>query len=383
MVYYVPSRSAFGDELHSQLAETQVAHRLGDRALVITGPEREQDGSLEVLKNALSRAGIVGAICDTAAEYARSDVVADMVSLIQRSKAQWVLGFGGPATLSIAKTAALVAGLGPAVSSVDSVLDSGAPPVSDFGTAYPVVAVPTASWNPLVYGDMAVVTDSRDRNARLLKTGIYADCVLHSTQFLKFQTEKQLVYDLLCILLTCIEALPQLHARMAVTAPLVLSVLDDALRLLRELPSSDEPPSSVVVQLLGLNASRSTSAFTPGPATAAGWAIYGQFDITLQWVSAALLPGASSYAASRGVEADPGFLENFGALFGADDAENAVDAVQLIEDDVRSLAGMADIPIRLRDFGIDIDDVSSLALTTGRICDEDTIKLTGMLEDAH
>ena len=372
-----------GNDLHSMFSETSAERRLGNRALIITGPEEFEDGSLYLLQREMQKSGIDGVVCDAAGRLSKSDAAAEAASLLLRSKAQWALGLGDPSIQGLAKAATLLARMDGAGYTMDDFLDNRVSAVVPPGSLYPYLAVPTQCWNPLIYTDLAAVTDSRDRGACIISTGVYADAVFHSAEITSLQTEKQLVYDLVCILVSVFESLSQ--SPNTISRPLLNSALTGALEILRQIPSSETPVESGIVQSLGLLSSRAGSVSPPGPGFACGRAVLGLHDIEAQWTTAALLPGIAAISSRRGAAADgslrPFLIELLG-IEETDESEDTEYTVGLIEDEIRALTGRADVPLRLHDLGLDNPDLPRIKTIAADLCGEEPELLAGLLEAA-
>jgi alcohol dehydrogenase class IV len=217
----------------------------------------------------------------------------------------------------------------------------------------PFIAVPTRCWNPLLFSEHAVLLDPRDRLPKVVDTGIYPDTVFFLTGLPDSLTEKQTLYDLLCIFCQCIESMH--HYRGFAGAPLVVQPIEQAVSLLRSIPASDTPPDRAEIQTAGIHASWISPS--PGTGFVVGRCAHAETGVAPEWVTAALLPAVAGYHLRRHPELIPELLP----LLGIESSGNLEEDIETIENELRSLAGFADVPVRLRDLGIDSGSLADIA----------------------
>lgn len=392
MQRYNPSRLLRGDDIGTLVDKARIAPRLGNRALLVIDPDLERTG--DGLRHRLAEAGIQGILFNRVAENATSDIVEDALSLAASARAQYVVGIGSPVTLSYAKTIAFAAGYAGTRKTVFDLIDSAGLPARGDTTGtprpgvrnpfmeqipverLPFIAIPSRCWNPLIFTDFAVVTDSRNRLSRIIETGVYPDSVLALNSLVDGCTEKQVVYDMLCVLSSCIEgghdasadASADAGADAAIAAPLFHSALSGVIGSIRGLPM-DEHIDRYAVHTFGIQAS--FAAVSLGVGTALGWAIHGSADIPVQWACASLLPRTTTHRIGEKPSVGPYLAEYL-----------EVESPELIDEEMRSLVAMADIPLRLRDLGLIAGHTEAVSRSASDICGTPYARLAEIVEDS-
>jgi alcohol dehydrogenase class IV len=355
MIKFNPSRILHGSPMHALFKEAGIDTRLGGHALLVTDTGLERDGVISTVRSDLARSGIESILFDAAGENAMSDVVKNAASLASGGRAGFVIGLGSPITLDIAKIISLISGAGQDVHHFIDTDESG--PVSG---GLPFLAIPTRCWNPLLFSDLAVIVDARDGAAMPINTGVRPDSVFFSTEPLGKLTDKQIVYDLLCILASTIEAIHS--AAGGVGYPLVTDASESAISILGAIPTTDTPPDREAAQIAGIHSAWFSSL--PGAGNALGRAAHAQAGIAPEWITAALLPGVTDYLMKQDADRISPLLP----VLGLESTGNLEDDAQGIEREIRSLAGLADVPLRLRDLGLESRHFSDIAKSASRIC---------------
>ena len=370
MIKFNPSRILHGSEMHVLFKEAGIDTRLGGHALLVTDTGLERDGVISNVRRDLERAGIESILFDAASENAMSDVVKDAASLASGGRAGYVIGLGAPVTLDIAKIISLIGGVGKDVHRVIDTNENGLA-----AGALPFLAIPTRCWNPLLFSDLAVIVDARDGTAKSVTTGANLDSAFFSTALLDKLTGKQIVYDLLCILASTIEAIHK--AAGGVGYPLVSDASESVISILRAIPATDTPPDREATQIAGIHSAWFSSL--PGAACALGRAAHAQTGIAPEWITAALLPGVTEFW----MKEDPGRVPLLSQVLGLAPTGNREDDARGIEREVRSLTALADVPLRLRDLGLESRGFSDIAHSASRICGVDGETLHNLLQASH
>jgi len=371
MYTYNPSRILHGCDLNRLFAESHINLRLGTHALVVTNAELSRNGTIRLVRDSLAGTGVDSILFDGIDERAASDIVDETASLAAGGRAEYVIGVGPPHILDIARVVCLAAEEGKNVYHFIDSKDTGA---SRGGL--PFAAVPTRCWNPLLFSDMVVVTDARDGAARLIRTGRYPDSAFFFSGLLSNLTGKQVVYDLLCIFLSCIEGMAGAETAQAAGYPLILNAFQDAVSILRAIPTSDTPPDRERIQKAGIH-SGWFSPF-PGAGFALGTSSHSVAGISAEWVTAALIPEVAALRVAQ----DSGLLHTMLDLLGMDAAgEDEMDA-EAVEREARSLTALADVPRRLRALGFERHRLPDIAAQAAGICDIEQGRLYSLLQAA-
>lgn len=342
--------------------EAGVGSRLGGRALLVA--DGEESGVIDAVRSDLRRAGVEVILFDEASEG--SDVVQSAARLMSDSRALFVVGAGAPPCLSTGKAISLVA------AHPDQSIDSFLGGAQVAPGAFPFLAMPTQCWSPLAFSDMAILTDVRDRTGKAIHTGIYADSLFFVRQYLDVLTEKQVVYDLFCIIQSCLEAYAL--ASESVGRPLLSGTLREAVRIAETLVQQNNPIDRALVQSLGIRSA--FAAEDQGVGAAIGWAAHCIRGIPIQWAATVVLPEAA------GVVVDTDTIAPLVDLFGIENPDDSASWAPQLTDRLRSLASMADIPMRLGDLGITATDIRRIGLCAQDISGVGASLIHGMLVGA-
>ena len=366
MVSFNPSRILYGSELVALFKESRIGSRLGDHALLVADPGLERDGVISNVRGSLERAGIKSILFDLAGENAKSNVVKDAAALASGGRAGYVIGLGSQNTLDIAKIISFVAGTG---TDAHRAIDSSESGLNLSGL--PFLAIPTRCWNPLLFSDLAVIKDARDGAAKPVRTGEGPDTLFFSTELLPRLTAKQTIYDVLCILASSVEAIHETGGEIGY--PLIVDASGKVVSILRSIPAEDTSLDRISAQIAGIHSGWFSAH--PGAGYALGRAVHARAGIAPEWVTGALFPGVSDWL----VQEDNGRIPLLLATLGLEPTGNTEDDGLTMVREIRSLAAFADVPLRLREFGLHSDDFSDIAESASRICGIDSEILQNLL----
>jgi alcohol dehydrogenase class IV len=212
----------------------------------------------------------------------------------------------------------------------------------------------------MLFSDKAVIVDSRDGTPKLVPTGTYPDTVFFLVTLPEALTEKQILYDLVCILGDCIESARFVSG--ALSLPMVLHAMKGTVSALRAIPSGETVLDRGHVQTAGI---QSAWAF---PHTGIGFALgtcaESMTGVSFEWITAALIPEISRYCLRQ----DNARIEVLLDVLDLESTGNGEEDIAAVEEEVRSMAGLADVPLRLRDLGVDPDQTSNIADCASGIC---------------
>ena len=369
MQAYNPSRILYGSEFRLLLREAAIVSRLGSRAILITNANLARDGTISTIRDSLENTGIECILFDDIGEIGTSDMVDEAASLASGGHAGYVIGVGSSTALDFARAVSIAAGLS---SRFDSFLDDRRGSSRAAGLKF--LAIPTRCWNPHLFSDLAGIIDTRDGAVRVVNTGVYPDSVFFLSGLLNNLTAKQVMYDLLCIFLNCIEATHQTIG--TIGYPFLIKAFELAVSILRAIPTSDSPPDRGEIQSAGLYAAWFSSS--PGIGFALGRSAHNHRGVSPEWIAAALLPEITGYLIRQYPKQIPGLL----TMLGLDASENRQDDTQAIDREVRSLTALADVPLRLSDLGVDADELIDIADSACNICGVDGDTLLSLMRSA-
>ena len=158
LAFSVPTEIKFGLDVANRVAA--VVSEYGERALLVTEAILYEGKVIDRVQALLEKKGLQYIVYDEVVPNATSSAVDDGVKLARGAHADVIVGLGGMRTLSVGKCIAMVAA---GHSDMDDYLSGMLPkPVS-----LPYVALPTTCRDPFLLTGEYLVTDSRDRSAKL------------------------------------------------------------------------------------------------------------------------------------------------------------------------------------------------------------------------
>jgi alcohol dehydrogenase class IV len=350
--FSVPTEIKFGLDVANRVAA--VVSEYGERALLVTEAILYEGKVIDRVQALLEKKGLQYIVYDEVVPNATSAVVDDGVKLARGAHADVIVGLGGVRTLSVGKCIAMVAA---GQSDMDDYLSGMLPkPVS-----LPFVALPTTCRDPFLLTGEYLVTDSRDRSAKLGRVSagparaVIVDPRLSATLPPKFTAT-----TLMDTFLAGVEGyLSSRNNFLSETFFLpALSLIGKTIGPLRDAPDDlrvrMNASTAGLLVALGLTVSRT------GVGAALSYAINGRFMVPKSWVSSILLPHVMEFYAGVAAEklaAVAGFLgEEVSSAAPVEGAARAVEAV-------RRILGSLGLPTRLRDFDLNLDDMVEAAST--------------------
>lgn len=198
VLFHVPTRVVFGLDTVNRIA--QVVAELGQRAFLVTEAILYEGKVIGRVQELLDKKGVPHIVFDEVVPNATSKTVDEGVALARGSHADVVIGLGGVRTLSIAKSIAMTAG------SPEGDMDDYLSGVQPQHAALAYVALPTTCRDPFLLSDEYLVSDARDRSARIGRTqkGITKAVIIDPKLSLTLPA-KYTATTILDMLLACIE----------------------------------------------------------------------------------------------------------------------------------------------------------------------------------
>ncbi len=351
--FSVPTDIRFGLDVANRIAA--VVSEYGERVLLVTEAILYEGKVIERVQALLEKKGLQHIVYDEVVPNATSSVVDEGVKLARGAHADVVVGLGGVRTLSVGKCIAMVAA---GQAEMDDYLSG----VQPKGASLPYVALPTTCRDPFLLTNEYLVTDSRDRMAKLGRVpagparAVIIDPRLSATLPPKFTAATTLMDTLLAGVEGYLSSrnnflsetffLPALEQIGRTVGPLRDAPDDLRVRM--------HASTAGLLVALGLVVSRT------GVGAALAYAINSRFMVPKSWISSILLPHVLEFYA--GVAAEK--LSTVAAFLGEEaaggsPAEGAARAVEA----VRRILGSLGLPARLRDFDLNLDDMVEAAST--------------------
>jgi alcohol dehydrogenase len=311
-----------------------------------------ENGVVDRITEMLERRSIHAIVYDDIGPGVTTALLPEMVSFARASKAQVVVGVGGMRVLSAARTVAVAAC--PEVEIGDVI---GGRVTVEKPTPY--VEVPSSYRNHFMLRSECVLTGSTARQpvvVRLPPTTTRA--VLIDPNLTLSLSPKYAAAAMMDTLLAAIEGYISVRSSFFSDTMLVHAVelLGRALRGITETPQ--EPRHRVVASEAGLLTAFALATSSQGVGGALAYSINSRYTIPKSWVATVLLP----HIIDSSVHARPEKLKRVAEALGEDvDGMKPGDAAYQASASVRRIIGQLDLPGRLREMDLAIDELVDIS----------------------
>ncbi|MBA7622606.1 hypothetical protein ES703_29984 [subsurface metagenome] len=159
--FAVPTEIKFGLDVINRIAS--IISGYGERVLLVTEAILYEGKTIDRVQGLLDKKGIQYIVFDEVVPNAASTAVDEGVNLARGAHAEIIVGLGGIRTLSIGKAIAMV-------TPSNNVMDDFLSGIQPKGNPLTYFAIPTTCRDPFLLLDEYLITDSRDRTARIGRT---------------------------------------------------------------------------------------------------------------------------------------------------------------------------------------------------------------------
>jgi alcohol dehydrogenase class IV len=348
--FSIPTDVRFGLDVVNRIAA--VVGSYGERVLLVTEAILYEGKVIDRIQALFEKKGIQYIVFDEVVPHATSVVVDEGVKLARSARAEIVIGLGGVRTLSVAKCIAMVA---PGDVDMDEYLAG----VQPTGEPLAYIAIPTTCRDPFLLVDEYLVTDGRDRSAKIGRTQKrITKAVIVDPKLTITLPPKYTATTLMDTLLSAVEG--YLSSRSSfLSDTFFLRACELVGRIIGQLV--DQPDDLRVrmnASMAGLLTAIGLTMSKSGVGTALAYAINGGFMVPKSWISSIMLPHVMEFysgIASEKLTRVAGFLgEDVDEAAPVEGAGRAVEAV-------RRIIGSLGLPTRLRDFDLNLDDMVDIA----------------------
>jgi alcohol dehydrogenase len=348
--FSIPADIRFGLDVANRIA-TAIAS-FGERVLLVTEAILYEGKVIDRIQGLLEKKGIQVLIFDEVVPNATSAAAEEAVKLARGAHVQAVVGLGGIRTLSVAKAVAMAS---PREMPMDDYL-SGMQPQ---GEPLPFVAVPTTCRDPFLLTGEYLLTDSRDRTARICRAqpGI-TRAVIFDPKLSASLPPKFTATTLMDTLLAASEGYLSSRANFISDTFFLraFELIGKTVDPLRDAP--DDLRVRMNAAMAGLLTAMGLTVSKTGVGSALAYAINGRFLVPKSWVASIMLPRVLELyvgVAAEKLTVLAGYLgEQVEAVAPVEGAGRAVAAV-------RRILGSLGLPTRLRDFDLNLDDMVDVA----------------------
>lgn len=345
-IFRVSPNIVLGEYTSSRLADYT---KEGVRYIVVMDPVLKDAGVSDKLLTCLNDKGVNYFVMDEIGESAETKTIERALSLARDGHATGVIAIGGGKTMCIG---CAVAALCSDSCGVYDCIDGTASVTSPVD----LICLPTTIRDGLLFSPLIPVVDSRSHKARIIKTGdALCRLVLIDPNLSLSLTENQIASMTLEMLSLSIEA--YLSQKATFFSDMLVEKTMELLRIVNNGTTVGAVASPATLRSqAGCMASLAAATSTAGLGTMLSLCMNAQFGVSRSVVSAILLPhiieDALKFKADR--------MARIARLLGVagDGSGDDTDASALLADDVRQQLAKAQLPMRLKDLSLTIEQLA-------------------------
>ena len=348
--FSIPTDVRFGLDVVNRIAA--VVSQYGERVLLVTEAILYEGKVIDRIQGLFEKKGIQYIVYDEVVPHATSKIVDEGVNLARSSRAQIIVGLGGVRTLSVAKCVAMVS---PGEADMDEYLSG----VQPSGQPLPYISIPTTCRDPFLLVDEYLLTDGRDRSAKIGRTQKRInEAVIVDPKLTITLPPKYTATTLMDTLLVAVEG--YLSSRSSFLSDTFFMRACELIgRIIDPLVSQpDDLRVRMNASMAGLLASLGLTISKPGVGTSLAYAINGSFMVPKSWVSSIMLPHVMEFYSGIASEKLTAVARYLGEEV---DDEAPVEGAGRAVEAVRRIIGSLGLPTRLRDFDLNLDDMVDIA----------------------
>ncbi len=349
LILRFPSHVIFGPDVIQRIGQTVGA--MGSRCLIVTESVLRQHGTIGHVEDILDRRSISNIVYDELGPGTTTAGLERAVSVARASQAEVVLGIGGMSVLAAARVIS-VAARGAEVGDV-----LGGRIRQHSGVSY--VEVPASYRNHYMFRDQCMMTDAATRHPTLvaLPEGTTRAAIVDPNLTLSM-SPKYAAAAMLDTLLAAVEGYVSNRSSFYSDTLLIeaISRLGSALKGITETPN--EPKHRIRASEAGLITALALASSSQGIGGALSYAINSVHAVPKSWIATVLLP----HVLDTTVLARPDKLKRVAHALGEQVRElTPSDAAYQASAAVRRLIGVLELPGRLREMDLAIDDLVDVA----------------------
>lgn len=373
----IPSTIHYGPDVIHRVG-SGVAE-FGNRALILTEPALQDARYVGKLRESLERRGISCIVYDDLAPGTGLEAVNETVELARSSKAQMVIGMGGMKVLTAAR---LTAAAAPRRVKLQDVLSGALAEGNAPSLTY--VEIPSSCRNHFMLKDHLIVTDYETRTPRVVRLphgltrAIFIDPRLSLT--LSPRYTGAVMMD---SLLASIEGYLSPRGSFFSDAMLIDAITILVANVREACLKNGNERARMRATEAGMLTALGLSLSSQGVGGAITYALNARYNVPKSWIATVLLPhivdnitasrpdklkrlhstlaAADEEAAEKFATVDTGVFRG-GAVVGVREM-TPVDLATDVSAGIRRLIGVLDLPARLRDFDLPLDEMAGVAET--------------------
>lgn len=346
----VPNRMLFGIDALAKVGE--VARSCGERAIVITESEIQDNPFVGQLKTILSRSGVNTLVFDELRPNSGNEAIQNIITMVKASKPSSVVALGGMRTLAIARTVSAIA---PSATSLERFLAG----ESVRGPAIPLISVPSTCRDHFMARPHYVMTDGFGRRPVVVSSPVEnIRLVVLDPKVSTGLSPKYYSVVVMDVLAAAIEAYLSSQSNFY-SDILALQAIDNIAHAYMELAHNpkDIRPRLKLAEACLLTGLAMTGS-NLGLGGAVSFAVNSRFNIPKAWASTALLPFLLDLHAAN----QPQRVANVAKALGEEiDSFTSEEAALRASKAVRRIVAKLELPSRLRDFNLSMDMLPEIA----------------------
>ncbi len=350
LVLRFPHQVYFGPDVINRIG--QIVSAYGDRCFIVTESVLRESGAIDHIENILDRRSVGTIIHDEIGPGATTAGIEKVVSLARASHAQVVLGVGGMRVLATARVVSVAAGDGTALGDVLS-----GRVTKPSSIVY--IEAPSSYRNHSMLRDECILTDGVTRQPVTVRLpdGTTRAIVVDPNLTLSM-SPKYAAAAMLDTLLAAIEGYVSSRSSFFSDTLLheAITHLGGALKGITEMPN--EPRHRIRASQAGLLTAMALATSSQGVGGALAYTINSRYTVPKSWIATVLLP----HVMDTTVLARPDKLKRVAHALGEEVRElKPADAAYQASEAVRRIIGMLELPGRLRDMDLAIDELVDVA----------------------
>jgi alcohol dehydrogenase class IV len=357
LVFSIPRETIFGVDIINRLGN--VISRYGERVLVVTEAILYERHTIERVIELLEKKNISYIIYDEVVPNATSSTVEEALLLARGSHAEVVIGMGGVRALSIAKCVAMAA---TCKDDFDDFL-SGAK-AENKPLAY--IEIPTTCRNPFMHSDEYLVVDARDRSGKMGTTQQnITRCILIDPKLHLSLPSKYTATTMIDTFLSAFEGIISTKNNFFSdnlfykAIEMLVQNIDLALKNPEDIKLRIQAAAAGLLTSIGLSMSKQ------GIGSALAYALNSKLMVPKSWLATILFPSVVEFSINTSSEK----IAPIAKMLGEDiEGASSIDASKKAVEALRRLIGTLQLPTRLRDFDLNLDDMVDIT-TTARAFD--------------
>ena len=349
LILSFPGTVVFGSDAIQRIG--QLVSKLGSRCFILTESVLRQHGTIDRIEDILDRRSISHLVFDDIGPGVSSKGLEKLISVTRASQAEVIIGVGGMRVLAAARIVA-------AASREHELGDILAGRVTD-RSSVGYVEVPASYRNHFMLQDRCIITDGTNRHPIVVQLPeSTTSAVIVDPNLTLTMSPKYAAAAMLDTMLAAVEGYVSIRSSFLSDTMMIeaISKLGSALKGIVETPN--EPKHRILASEAGMLTALALASTSQGVGGALSYAINSVHAVPKSWVATVLLP----HVLDTTVLARPDKLKRVAHALGEEVRElKPADAAYQASAAVRRLIGLLELPGRLREMDLAIDDLVDVA----------------------